>query len=81
MKDPIFLRIVLVPLLLILFLLVRVLLPRLRMARRAKDLLAKMPQHELRTAGCWPSPQGGFPTGKKKWPQKSVKKKGRDGRF
>jgi len=49
MKSPIFLIMGLVTLLVILSVLIRVLPLRLRMARRAKDLLAQMPQHELRT--------------------------------
>ena len=49
MKDPIFLIILSGPLLIILFVLFRVLPPRLRMARREKELLAQMPRHELKT--------------------------------
>ena len=49
MKDPVFLSMLLVPLLIILFLSVCVLPVRLRMTRRAKEMLARMPQHELRT--------------------------------
>jgi hypothetical protein len=49
MKDPVFLIMLLVPLSLGLLVLVLVVPARLRMARRAKDLLAQMPQHELRT--------------------------------
>jgi hypothetical protein len=49
MKDPVLLIPLLVPLGIILFVLVRVIPVRLRMERRAKDLVGRMPQHELRT--------------------------------
>jgi hypothetical protein len=60
MAGPVFWVLWTVPLLAVaVFVLVRALPLRLRMERRAKDLLAQMPQHELRTVylafnSVWP---------------------------